>query len=118
MADQRRVFKVAEKIRGILSMELYRITDPRFHLVTITSVAVSPDLRIAKIYWTVTGEDDRRQEVEEAFEGVGGLFRKALAEELGTRFVPQLKFFYDDTLDTAEEVERLMSLVREQAAKK
>lgn len=88
------------------------MADPRFFLVTITSVVVSPDLRNAKIYWMVTGGRDRAPEVEEAFESAHGHFRRLVGKELGVRFVPELKFFYDDTLDTAEEVERLFKRIQ------
>ena len=118
MADQRRVFKVAEKIRAILSRELSRTPDPRFALVTITSIVVSPDLRIAKVYWTVNGDDARITETKEALETSSGPLRRAVGSELGTRFVPSLKFFYDETLDRMEEVERLFQKIHAQEAEK
>ena len=118
MADQRRVFKVAEKIRGILTTELFRLSDPRCSLVTITSVVVSPDLRIAKVYWTVSGGGERIDEVSEVWDELKSPLRKAIASELGTRFVPDLKFFYDETLDTMEEVERLFQKIHAEEDKK
>jgi ribosome-binding factor A len=111
MANQRRVFKLGERIQGIIALELLRVADPRFTLVTISSVVVSPDMRNAKIYWVVSGDQERREEVEEAFEGARGLFRKAIARELDIRFIPNLKFFYDDTLDVAAHVDKLFSRI-------
>jgi ribosome-binding factor A len=111
MAQQRRVFRVAEKIRELVAGELNRMADPRFSLVTITKVMVSPDLRHAKVYWVVTGKDERRAEVQEAFTHAEGLFKRILAKDLGTRFVPALRFYYDDTLDTCDEVERLFAKI-------
>lgn len=92
-------------------MQLSRTADPRFSLVTITSAFVSPDLRVARVYWTISGDAERRREVQEAFEAAAGLFRRSVGHELGLRFVPELKFFYDDTLDTCEEVERLFARI-------
>ena len=109
MATRRRVFRVAERVRSLIATELARTSDPRLGLVTITSVVVSPDLRHAKVYWIVSGEAERRPEVEEAFASANGLFRRALGKELGVRFVPEIKFFYDDTFDTHDEVARLLS---------
>jgi len=111
MANQRRVFKLGERIQGIIASELLRVADPRFTLVTITSVVVSSDMRTAKVYWMATQADERRQEIDEAFARAGGLFRKALARELDIRFVPTLKFFYDDTLDVAAQVDRLFARI-------
>jgi ribosome-binding factor A len=115
MADRRRVFRVAEKIREIIAGELYHAADPRFSLVTITSVVVSSDLREAKIYWNVFGEKSRIEEVRDAFSAAGGMFKKCLARNLKTKFVPSLRFFYDDTLDTCEAVDKLVARVCEKA---
>lgn len=111
MPSQRRVYRVAEKIRDLIAMELNRVADPRFSLVTISSVIVSPDLRHARVYWMVSGGAERRGQVDQAFQSAEGLFKRVLAKELKIRFVPELKFFYDDTLDTCEEVERLMEKI-------
>lgn len=109
MANQRRAYRLADKVRTVVANELIRAADPRFNLVTITSVVVSPDLRHAKIYWVVTGGEARIAEAREAFDRAGGSFRRMIGKELGVRFVPEVHFYYDDTLDTVEEVERLLS---------
>ena len=111
MANQRRMYKVAEKIREIVARELMHLADPRLTMITITSVIVSPDLRSAKIYWNVFGDKNRISEVEDAFKASAGMFKRSLAKDLKTKFVPDLSFFYDDTLDTSEEVERLFKKI-------
>lgn len=111
MASPRRSYRVAEKIREILSIHLREVADPRLGFVTITSVALSSDLREAKVYWNVTGGKDCVAETERAFKKAGGHFRSILGKQLGTRYVPQLRFYYDDTLDTQEEINQLMSRI-------
>lgn len=112
MAKQRRVHKIAEQIRNSIAMHLQRMADPRLSLVTITSAVVSPDLRHAKVYWMVGGDEERRAEVGEAFDSAAGIFRRAIAAELGIRFVPELKFYYDDTFDTSDSIDRLFARIR------
>lgn len=117
MAGNRRVYQVAERIKELVAEHLLHTADPRFSLVTITSVMVSPDLRSSKVYWVVsflsdTDRSERIAEVHEAFEAAQGHFRRILAKRLGVRFVPDIRFYYDDTLDTAEHVERLMERVK------
>lgn len=116
MSGQRRVFQVGERIRELIAEQLQRVADPRFDLVTITSVMVSPDLRNAKVYWVVSSSDEGRAEriaeVQEAFETAAGHFRKSVSKSLGIRFTPELRFYYDDTLDTVEHVERLMAKIK------
>jgi ribosome-binding factor A len=117
MAGNRRVYQVAERIKELVAGHLLYTADPRFNLVTITSVMVSPDLRNAKAYWVVSflsdmDRDERIAEVNEAFDAAQGHFRRVIAKQLGVRFVPDVRFYYDDTLDTAEHVEKLMERIR------
>jgi ribosome-binding factor A len=113
MVSDRRTYKVAEKLRGLISRELITISDSRFFLVTITSVVVNQDLSEAKVYWSVTGGKERFQEVTEAFNSCASSIRKNIARQLGLRTVPRLRFYYDDTLDTMAEVGRLLAKVKE-----
>jgi ribosome-binding factor A len=117
MAGSRRIYQVGERIKELVAEHLVHTADPRFSLVTITSVMVSPDLRVAKVYWVVSmlsgvDREERIHEVQEAFGSAEGMFRRLLAKQLGVRFVPELRFYYDDTLDTVEHVERLMSKIK------
>lgn len=117
MSTKRRIYQVAERIKEEVAKALQMTADPRLSLVTITSAMVSPDLRQAKVYWVVsfTSDVDRQEridQVDEALEQAQGHFRSLLAKLLGIRFVPHIKFFYDDTLDTSEAVEKLLNKVR------
>lgn len=113
MPSKKRVYMVAEKIRELIAVQLQRMADPRLEMLTVTSVSVSPDLRHAKIYWVASGREDRRADVAEGLKSASGFFKKMLSKELGIRFVPDLHFFYDDTLDTQEEVNRLIDRIHD-----
>jgi ribosome-binding factor A len=113
MAAGKRVYMVADKIRALVAGQLQRVADPRLSMVTITSVVPSPDLRQAKVYWVAAGDDDRKQEISDAFEAAKGFFKKGLANNLGLRFVPELLFFYDDTLDTVQQVDSLFEKIKQ-----
>jgi ribosome-binding factor A len=109
--SQRRLFRVAERIQTLVASTLPQAADPRFGLVTITSVMVSPDLRQAKVYWVIAGDGSKRQAAEQAFIRAASFFRRIVAKELGLRHAPQLRFYYDDLLDTCAEVDRLLQQV-------
>lgn len=111
MAEKRRMFKVSERIREIVAGCLPRSADPRFVLVTITGVIISSDLREAKIYWTAPNAKDKLDEFEKAFKKANGYFRRAVAEGLDIRFVPNLHFIYDDTMDTYDKVQELIAKI-------
>ena len=108
MSTGRRVSMVAEQIRDIMAMHLQEVSDPRFSLVTVTSVQVTHDLGYAKVYWSVMGDQARIPEVEAAFDSASGMFRQVIARKLGVRYVPEIKFFYDDTLDEMEKIDKLL----------
>ena len=112
MAKKKRVYQVAERIQEIIATELQQLADPRFSLVTVTSVIVSDDLRYSKIYWVVSGGEERVGEVEEAFKGATSFLRRIIARTLDIRFVPEIKFFYDDTLDVTNSVDRLLKSIQ------
>lgn len=109
MKSQRRMFRVAQAVRQQLAKQIYKSTDDRFNLVTITSVQVSPDLRHAKVYWVAHESKEALEQIGEAFVSANGFFRKGLADHLELRFIPTLRFYYDDTLDAAQNVEALLS---------
>lgn len=112
MANRRRVFRIAVQLRELIARVILHLSDPRFRLVTITSVVVSPDLRASKVYWTVTGGGQRVEEVQEAFESAAGLLRSTIGKELGIRSVPELRFYYDDTLDEQERINALFERIK------
>jgi len=81
------------------------IHDPRLDPATITSVDVSPDLRMARIYFTVTGPKAARQKAKQGFERAKGFIKRELAHRLGLRYMPELKFYVDESFDTGGRIE-------------
>lgn len=116
MANPRRQYRVAEQARSSVAMAILRLSDPRLSLVTVTAAKTTSDLRLIKVYWSVTGGPDRVQEVEEAFEGAQGVLRREVGHQLGLRFVPNLEFYYDDTLDIISKSRDLLKKVAEEDA--
>ncbi len=93
------------------------LKDPRVGLVTITGVKMSPDLREARVYWTVHGEPDVRTETARGIEAARGWLRRAVGGALGLRVVPELHFAYDEAIDRGDRIERLLREVHEQEAR-
>ena len=108
----RRGFRVAEKIQAIIARELLRVSEPRYSMVTVSRVEITPDLKSAKIYWMIHGNEKKREDAAEAFEEQKGQFRRVVASELGTRMAPEIRFFYDDSFDVADRMEALFAKIR------
>jgi ribosome-binding factor A len=106
--------RVGRHIRNTLADILRRdVKDPRLKMVTITSVDVSPDLRLAKIYFATTGEDEKIQRVLSGFDQARAFIKKRLGQELGLRYMPDIRFFYDDSLDYGARMEALFRSIGE-----
>lgn len=104
-----------EKVENLIKQEisiifLHKLRDPAFGFITITNVKVSPDLRIAKVYISVL-EKEKRETVLDKVTSVSGYIRSELASRIRIRFVPELKFFIDDTLDYVEKIESLIKKI-------
>ncbi|MCK5232654.1 MAG: 30S ribosome-binding factor RbfA [Desulfobulbaceae bacterium] len=104
----RRPSRVGDMIRSEISQLLVqKIKDPRVQNVTITGVAMTGDLRRARIYFTVFGDKRRIKEAEKGLASAKGFIRSHLARELGMRYVPELDFRLDLAEVRREEMERL-----------
>jgi ribosome-binding factor A len=105
--------KLADLIKKEVSTILeYKLKDPRKGFITITQVKVSGDLRIAFIYYTVLGEEDQRTRSAETLEHSKNFIRSELSNFLKMRFVPELRFFYDDSLDYSEHINDILRRIK------
>ncbi|MBT8378346.1 MAG: 30S ribosome-binding factor RbfA [Ignavibacteria bacterium] len=109
-----RVDKVEQLIKEQIShIFLNKLNNLQLGFVTITNVKVSSDLKTAKIYFSVL-EKERRHVVLEKLEFNRGQIRTELAHRIQIKFVPELKFFIDDTLDYVEKIEGLLNKIHKQ----
>jgi ribosome-binding factor A len=106
-----RVDKLENLIKEeIILIFLRKLQGPSFGFLTITNVKVSPDLRIAKVYISVF-EKEKREFVLEKVKATAGFIRAELASRIRIKFVPDLKFFIDDSLDYVEKIEGLLKKI-------
>jgi len=91
---------------------LKRIKDPRLKSATITDVKMSRDLRIARIYFTTTGNKKSVEEAIEGFKSAIGYVKRTLAGQLGLRYMPELRFFYDESFDYASHIDKILKDVK------
>jgi len=103
--------RVADSLRKeVSSMLLLReVKDPRISFVTIIDVAVSPDMRIAEVYFTVHGSDAEKQETMSGLQSSAGFIRRELGRRLHLKRIPELNFRYDETIDHGFHIDKLLS---------
>ncbi len=108
-----RIDRVENLIKHELSLILlHKVKDVDLGLLTLTNVKVSPDLRIASVYVSIF-EKEKREIVLERIKQKTGFIRTELAHKISLRFVPELRFFLDDTLDYVEKIEELIKKIHE-----
>ena len=101
--------RVNEAVREVLSSRIAEgLKDPRIGFVTVTSVETSPDLRHARVYVSVLGNDEARAETLAGLQNAHGPLQSALARELRMKHTPELKFVYDDTVDKGMRINELL----------
>ena len=109
MAKSYRQERLNETIKELLSeMMLAGVKDPRVGLVTITQVTVARDLTSAKVYFTVMGSEEEKENTRKGLESAKAFLRKTIGRELKLRTTPELKFVYDDSLDRSIAIEEAL----------
>jgi ribosome-binding factor A len=109
--DYRRPDKVGVVIKEEISRMLLReVKDPRIGFVTITGVKVSRDLRSVKVYFSVLGDQSAREDSVRGLNSAMGFMRRELGRRLRLRYVPDIVFSFDPSL---EHMSRLTELIQE-----
>ena len=106
----RRTERINELLRAEISDLLQRdLKDPRISgLVSITEVDVSPDLRKAKVFVSVLGEEAEQESTMEAFTAAARYLRQQLTKRLTLRRTPELRFLRDDSLERGAHILALL----------
>ncbi len=101
--------RVAERIREEVSLILRdKVRDPGMRLVTVTDVAVTADLKIARIHYSVLGTDEDRLAVRDALRRSKGFIKRELGSTLSLRYAPDVTFHYDDSFEKGARIDRLL----------
>jgi len=102
-----RVRKLNESVRAAIAEVLVsEVQDPRLELATVTSVDVSPDLRYADVFVTAHGGERRYAELLAGLESAKGRIRAALGERVAMKYLPELRFHIDESVDAGQRIER------------
>ena len=109
-------FSRADRVSGLIQQVLSellkkKIRDPRLAMATISSVKMSPDLKLARIYFTIYGDSEKSDAAARGFESARGFIKRSLAGRLGLRYMPDLKFFYDESFEYGSQIDKLLEKI-------
>lgn len=108
----------AERLAGLLLEEISEmivrvIKDPRIAGVTLTTAKVSKDLRYARVFFSVLGDEERQAQALQGLQSAKGLIKRELARHVKLRYMPEIEFSFDDSFIYADRIERLLKELHE-----
>ncbi len=116
---KQRASRVAEELRKIVSQILLEdLTDPRLGFITITHIEVTDDLRYARVYYSVLGEEEKKESTAEALEEHQGFIRRLVAERINMKFALELKFEVDKSIDHSFRIDSIIKKIKGEEEKK
>ena len=109
MAQGSRPERVGDQIRKELSELVARdLQDPGIGFVTITQVKMTPDLQTARVYYTIIGDAKARKDTARALGRASAFLRRQIARRVKLKNVPELAFFYDESIERQDRIERIL----------
>ena len=108
-----RVARVNPLIQEVLAEELELIDDPDLEMVTVTGCDVSPDLRNAKVFISVFGDEEKRELALDALRRNKGKLKNAISKATRIKFLPDLHFLLDPSIDVGFSIEKIIREVHE-----
>ena len=107
-----RADRVSAHIQKVLAEVLKKkIKDPRLESVVVTGVKMAQDIKSARIYYSISGSRQAREQAARGFNDARGYIKRLLAKQLGLRYMPEIKFYYDDSIDYGGHIESLLKKI-------
>ena len=102
-----------DRVGHLIQIELSQIflrkmKDPRIGFVTITHVGMSADLRSAKVFYSILGDDKAKADTRIGLQKATGFIQKEIADALKLRYTPKLTFAYDDSFEQGLKIEKVL----------
>ena len=117
MSQGSRPDRVADQIRGELASLLAReVHDPGIGFVTLTRVQVSPDLQLARVFYTALGDEKARTSTGRALDRAAPFLRRQIGARLRLKRTPELAFFYDESIAGQDRIEQILNELHQEDA--
>lgn len=110
-----RANRVGEQMKKELGEIISRkIKDPRIGFVTVTDVRVSGDLQIAKVYISVLGDEEKRENTLKGLAKAKGYIRSEIGQRIRLRKTPEILFEFDESVDYGNRIETLIHEINQE----
>lgn len=106
-----------EKVREMLKIEISDIIhkdmkDPRIGFVTITDVKISPDLRFARVYVSVLGDEEQKNKSLKGLKSAAGFVRAEIGKRVRMRVTPEIQFIFDESIEHGVHIFELLQQIK------
>lgn len=106
--------KVAEALKKEVSLIIHdELKDPRLGFITITRAEITPDLRQAKIFFSVLGKDEDYKKTKEALDSALGFIRRLIAQRIRLRFTPEIIFKEDKSSEYSIRIQEVLDEIKQ-----
>jgi ribosome-binding factor A len=114
MTTHSRPERVGQEIQAAIGDILSRgeLRDPRIGYITITGVKVSPDLRVARVFYSMLGTEKEREETQKGLDAAKGYVRREVTATVKLRVSPEIFFSFDESVGEGDKIDRLLREVR------
>jgi ribosome-binding factor A len=115
MTTHARPERVGQEIQAAIGELLARgmLRDPRIGFITITGVKVSPDLRVARVFYSMIGTPEERAETQKGLDAAKGFVRREVTARVQLRVSPEVFFSFDESVGEGDKIERLLREMKE-----
>jgi ribosome-binding factor A len=101
--------RIGDQIRSELALLIAReVHDPGVGFLTLTRVKVTPDLQLARVFYTSLGDEKAQRETARALRRAAPFLRRQLGQRIRLRRVPELEFFYDESIAQNDRIEQIL----------
>ena len=108
-----RMRKVNELLREVIAEEATELKDPRIGFLTITGVDTAPNLRNARVYYSVIGDDEQHEETAAALKSAAKRFQAVIGRQTRLKYTPVLEFLVDPAIDEGLRMDALLHNLRD-----
>jgi ribosome-binding factor A len=116
MLAGKRATRVGDQIlKEIADLLIRKIKDPRVKGVTLTGIQLSDDLKNAKIYYSVMGDQPDMEKIQAGLDSAKGYIKREIGSRMHLRYVPEILFRYDATLAIGDQMEKLFQKIKQGA---
>ena len=113
MLPGKRAVRVGDVIlREVANLLLEKVRDPRVQGVTLTGIRLSDDLKLARIYYSVLGDQTQVERAQSGLDSATGFVKREIGRRAGLRYIPEIRFVYDASLKTGHHMERVFDEIR------